>query len=618
MPTILDSLVIQLGVDGRGVAKSTKQAGTALKTLEDRADHTQRTLADAGKVAADSFSRARVEAIALLGLFTGGRSIKAAVESVTQSYTQLGNAAQSLNMDPRKLTAYGTVFKTVGGNAEDAAAAIKQMQAMQYDPAQRGALSKAMSNLNVTDYLNADGTIKQDVLERINRGVQGVNQTTRNQFLPQIGISSDAAKAAVELAPKEFDRRYNFGYDNAPDQKTIDRARELTDHMVELHTQTSKFGQDLVSEYTPEIDAFVQKLLEWEKANKGIVGGLTEIAGGIVALTTVGSGLMAVIGPLLMLKNLKQLGAIKEAMCGCDCAGGPGIGGKEGKKSLVNEAEKTVERGTYLHGSPRKQALKSLLKTVGMLGLGAVDTLALPALAVYGGYKAWRPTSAGGSAEKWALDKFRTPEAHRQIRWFFGDKQGATPFEKYAGAIAGIESGGRYDIMGGANKAYAGKYQLSRDAITDAAKWLHESAPTTGQFLHDPEMQERYFQAFTEQNRKALMRDPTFAGLSEAKQYAVLGYAHNQGAGGARSWLDGGEVRHDAFGTAGTKYSDAVLAALNPPPSAANQNSNTTTNNHFDIHVTAHGNANGEQIAQEIHRGIQRALPYSVLRTQPT
>ncbi|OUI83457.1 hypothetical protein HK22_08375 [Gluconobacter sp. DsW_056] len=618
MPTVLDSLVIQLGVDGRGVAKSTKQAGTALKALEDRADHTQRTLADAGKVAADSFSRARVEAIALLGLFTGGRSIKAAVESVTQSYTQLGNAAQSLNMDPRKLTAYGTVFKTVGGNAEDAAAAIKQIQAMQYDPAQRGALSKAMSNLNVTDYLNADGTIRQDVLERINRGVQGVNQTTRNQFLPQVGISSDAAKAAVELAPKEFDRRYNFGYDNAPDQKTIDRARELTDHMVELHTQTSKFGQDLVSEYTPEIDAFVQKLLEWEKANKGIVGGLTEIAGGVVVLTTVGSGLMAVIGPLLMLKNLKQLGAIKEAMCGCDCAGGPGGVAKDGKKggsTALTAAEKTA-KGTA-EGGARKGAGRIVTETGTYLAKGAdASGFILRKWALRQGLRAIPVIGELADLYGGGLNNGESAAVARlRARGAFGKQ---TPFEKYAGAVAGIESGGRYNLMGGANGAYAGKYQLSRDAISDAAKWLHESAPTTGQFLHDPEMQERYFQAFTEQNRKALMRDPTFAGLSEAKQYAVLGYAHNQGAGGARSWLDSGEVRHDAFGTAGTKYSDAVLAALNPPPSAANQNSNTTTNNHFDIHVTAHGNANGEQIAQEIHRGIQRALPYSVLRTQPT
>lgn len=604
MPTVIDSLVIQLGVDGRGVAKGTKQAGTALKTLEDRADHTQRTLADAGKVAADSFSRARVEAIALLGLFTGGRSIKAAVESVTQSYTQLGNAAQSLNMDPRKLTAYGTVFKTVGGNAEDAAAAIKQMQAMQYDPAQRGSLSKAMTNLNVTDYLNADGTIKQDVLERINRGVQGVNQTTRNQFLPQIGISSDAAKAAVELAPQEFDRRYNFGYDNAPDQKAIDRARELTDHMVELHTQTSKFGQDLVSEYTPEIDAFVQKLLEWEKANKGIVGGLTEVAGGVVALTTVGSGLMAVIGPLLMLKNLKQLSAIKEAMCGCDCAGGAGIGGKaeESKRpGAASEAKRMggklspyLAEGTDAAGGSLTLGRAALLATR-LTGWGAVAYAALH-------------TENLNKGESAAVARLRA-------RGAFGKQ---TPFEKYAGAVAGIESGGRYDLMGGANGAYAGKYQLSRDAISDAAKWLHEKAPTTSQFLNDPEMQERYFQAFTDQNRAALNRDPLFARLSEAKQYAVLGYAHNQGAGGARRWLDGGEVGHDAFGTAGTKYSDAVLAALNPPSSAASQNTSNTTNNNIDIHVTAHGNADGEQIAQEIHRGIQRALPYSVLRTQPT
>lgn len=616
MPTLLDSLVIQLNLDGKNVAKGAQQAGKSLKSLEGKADHTQRTLADAGKVAADSFSRARVEAIALLGLFTGGRSIKAAVESVTQSYTQLGNAAQGLNMDPRKLTAYGTVFKTVGGNAEDAAAAIKQMQAMQYDPAQRGALSKAMTNLNVTDYLNADGTIKQDVLERINRGVQGVNQTTRNQFLPQIGISSDTAKAAVELAPQEFDRRYNFGYDNAPDQKTIDRARELTSHMVELQTQTSKFGQDLVSKYTPEIDVFVQKLIEWEKANKGIVGGLTEVAGDIVALTTVSSGLMAVIGPLLMLKNLKQLRAIKEAMCGCDCAGGPGASGaKKGENAALTASEKTAKETA--EAGARKGASKALPEMGTYLAKGAdASGLIFRKWALRQGLRAIPIAGELYDLYGGALNKGESAAVDRlRARGAFGNN----PFGKYSAAVAGIESGGRYDKMGGAGGKYAGKYQMSRDAINDAAKRLHEDAPSTDQFLKDPGMQERYFRAYTDMNRAYLSsHDATFGQMSEAKQLAILGYAHNQGAGGALKWLHGGAVGHDAFGTSGTKYSDAVLAALNAPSPAAGQSTSNTTNNHIDIHVTAHGNANGEQIAQDIHRGIQRALPYSVLRTQPT
>jgi hypothetical protein len=44
---------------------------------------------------------------------------------------------------------------------------------------------------------------------------------------------------------------------------------------------------------------------------------------------------------------------------------------------------------------------------------------------------------------------------------------------------------------------------------------------------------------------------------------AVLGYAHNQGAGAASKWLNGAAPGTDAFGTSGTKYSKCVANNLN-------------------------------------------------------
>ena len=40
----------------------------------------------------------------------------------------------------------------------------------------------------------------------------------------------------------------------------------------------------------------------------------------------------------------------------------------------------------------------------------------------------------------------------------------------------------------------------------------------------------------------------------------ILGYAHNQGMGGAEKWMTTGEVGADGFGTKGTKYTDMIAA----------------------------------------------------------
>jgi hypothetical protein len=128
-------------------------------------------------------------------------------------------------------------------------------------------------------------------------------------------------------------------------------------------------------------------------------------------------------------------------------------------------------------------------------------------------------------------------------------------YDAFRQGMANIESsGGNYGLMGGAGRKYAGAYQLDREEINKAAKSLGERTPSQSQFLSDKLMQERYFDANMRMNHEQLMTDPRYAAMSPTEQLKMLGYAHNQGVGGARKFLGGGPVGHDAFGTPGTRY----------------------------------------------------------------
>ena len=74
-------------------------------------------------------------------------------------------------------------------------------------------------------------------------------------------------------------------------------------------------------------------------------------------------------------------------------------------------------------------------------------------------------------------------------------------------------------------------------------------------------MQERYFAAYTAKNHEYLTGHPKYDRMSTREKFEVLGYAHNQGAGGARSWLDSGVVGKDGFGTKADKYAKALRKA---------------------------------------------------------
>jgi hypothetical protein len=143
-------------------------------------------------------------------------------------------------------------------------------------------------------------------------------------------------------------------------------------------------------------------------------------------------------------------------------------------------------------------------------------------------------------------------------------------YDAFRGSIARIDSGGKYNIMGGSSGRFAGKYQMGASEISDTAAQLGERAPSQQEFLNNPEMQERYFERYTLGHHQYLMaHNKRYAGMSPEEQAGVLGYAHNQGAGGASKWLNTGAVGADAFGTAGTRYTKAVASAFAAPPGGA-------------------------------------------------
>ena len=134
-------------------------------------------------------------------------------------------------------------------------------------------------------------------------------------------------------------------------------------------------------------------------------------------------------------------------------------------------------------------------------------------------------------------------------------------YDAFKGAVAGIERA-RYDQMGGSSNRFAGRYQMGAQEIRETAYSLGEQAPTQQQFLANPAQQERYFEAYTDAHARQLMRSSkAYQDANPEQRLAFLGYAHNQGAGGAASWLSGGAIGHDAFGTSGTAYSKAVMRA---------------------------------------------------------
>ena len=140
-------------------------------------------------------------------------------------------------------------------------------------------------------------------------------------------------------------------------------------------------------------------------------------------------------------------------------------------------------------------------------------------------------------------------------------------FGVFKNVVASIESGGKYDIAGGSGGHYDGKYQLGADAKTDGSRYAGLSDPGHSpsereRFRKDPQLQETLFAGFTKANHTYLMGIPEYKKANSQRKLQILGYAHNQGMGGAAKWMKTGVVGADGFGTKGTKYTDSIREAF--------------------------------------------------------
>ena len=145
----------------------------------------------------------------------------------------------------------------------------------------------------------------------------------------------------------------------------------------------------------------------------------------------------------------------------------------------------------------------------------------------------------------------------------------AEQWDIFRNSVALIESGGDYSVPGGSGMHYDGRYQMGAAAKTDGSKYAgvpdpgHSDDPNAqvrAAYRANKELQETIFTGFTLANHTYLMGNETYKNSSIERKLQILGYAHNQGMGGAEKWITTGVVGKDGFGTKGTKYTDLIAA----------------------------------------------------------
>ncbi|WP_312139801.1 hypothetical protein [Atlantibacter hermannii] len=126
--TIIDALVVTLGLDSSGFKKGQKEVSDGLDDTRNDAERTAKDMEAAGKRAASFFGSIRNEIIALAGVSLSLYGVKNFVTEMTSSLTQLGVSSKALDMTAKELDGFTGAAEAAGSSGEKIVGVLQNFQ----------------------------------------------------------------------------------------------------------------------------------------------------------------------------------------------------------------------------------------------------------------------------------------------------------------------------------------------------------------------------------------------------------------------------------------------------------------------------------------------------------
>jgi len=127
MATVIDCLVVSLGLDASGFKKGQKETTDALKKTKGEATRTAKEMEYRGAQAAEFFGKIKNQALGLAAVLMGGAGLKAFAGRIIESDAAVGRLADNLDMSVTSLSAWEGMAKRFGSSSEDIAGAFRNV-----------------------------------------------------------------------------------------------------------------------------------------------------------------------------------------------------------------------------------------------------------------------------------------------------------------------------------------------------------------------------------------------------------------------------------------------------------------------------------------------------------
>ncbi|MFW7849478.1 lytic transglycosylase domain-containing protein [Klebsiella pneumoniae] len=272
--TVIDALLVTLGLDTSDFRKGQKDVSDDLKKQREDAKKTAKEMAEQGKKAAAFFGSIKTELLALTGVTVTAGGLMSLVKNTTSSLMDLSIQSKALGMTARELDGFGKAAESAGSSFERITAALQGFQAAKQGSLFGDTSSPIFSGMRMLTALTGDtfDVYSKDAKSLARSYLESLRKVKDPNIRRQIGAMGGFDDATIQRNQEgrflpDVDRlTKNSGITDA----SVKGAKEFTEAWVvlnqNLETTKNQFYTFLIP-YVREFNGVLLQLSNWMKSH---------------------------------------------------------------------------------------------------------------------------------------------------------------------------------------------------------------------------------------------------------------------------------------------------------------------------------------------------------------
>jgi ABC-type transporter Mla subunit MlaD len=260
--TVIDSLIITLGLDPKNFTQGQRQAVAQLAQFQAQATKSAKDIEDTTRRVTQFFSSMHSNAVSLFSVVLGASGLEEMARRIVTSASSIDKLSNRFDVSVPFISKFGNVVKQVGGNVEEAQGFVSQLadalsQANLSLPSDLFIKLQQLGTIAGTSILARKGG-RYDVEQTIKNLAEAVTRAgpdVRNLIATQLGISPGIFEA---MRKPGFAAR--LGAAPGFDKKLADAAQKLVEAFNTLQNRLTIIAARMLDDLLPALTQFADLL----------------------------------------------------------------------------------------------------------------------------------------------------------------------------------------------------------------------------------------------------------------------------------------------------------------------------------------------------------------------